>query len=148
MSEITTFESRTGKPECTPDEVYNFVTDIRNFERFVPENNRATLEAGQDSCTIRVDMLGNVKVRIAESIRPRKVVFEGNAPQVNDFSLKLDISAAPSGMAEVKVTLLAELNPLLKMMAAGPARQLLETLVNEMEKFKDWNNIRERNQSL
>jgi hypothetical protein len=142
MGEISTFESRIGRLECSPDEIFDFVADIRNFERFVPSDNRSTLVIDHDSCTVRVDMLGNVKIRISEKTRPEKVVFTGNAPQVNDFSVILDIFKSDSGKAETKITLLAELNPLLKMMAAGAARQFLETLVVEMEKFKDWKDIR------
>jgi hypothetical protein len=148
MGEKTTFESRTGKLECAPDEVYDFAADIRNFERFVPSDKRSSLEIDHDSCTVRVDMLGIVKIRISEKIRPEKVVFAGNAPQVNDFSVVLDIFKSDNGKAEAKVTLLAELNPFMMMVASGAARQFLETLITEMEKFRDWKDVREGSQSL
>ena len=38
--------------------------------------------------------------------------------------------------AEVKVLLNAELNPMMKMIAAKPIEQFLEMLIAEMEKFK------------
>jgi hypothetical protein len=34
------------------------------------------------------------------------------------------------------------MNPLLKMIAADPVKQFLETLIKEMEKFRDWKNIK------
>jgi len=142
MGEITTFESRIGRLECSPDELYDFATDIRNFEQFVPSGNRSTLEIGHDSCTVRVDMLGNVTIRISEKTRPEKVVYAGNAPQVNDFSVILDIYKSELGKAETKVMLQAELNPLLKMVASGAASQLLETVIVEMEKFTGWKDVR------
>jgi hypothetical protein len=40
----------------------------------------------------------------------------------------------------VKVTLGADLNPMMKMMAVKPIRQFLEMLIDEMEKFTDWRN--------
>jgi len=35
----------------------------------------------------------------------------------------------------------ADLNPVMKMMAAKPINQFLETLINEMESFRDWRSI-------
>jgi len=36
MTDLSYFESRTGKLSCNAEEVFAFVTDIRNFERFIP----------------------------------------------------------------------------------------------------------------
>jgi hypothetical protein len=30
------FESRNGEMGCTPEEVFYFMTDLRNFKRFIP----------------------------------------------------------------------------------------------------------------
>ena len=38
MASVSTFESRKGSLSCSPSEVYDFVTDIRNLRQFVPEN--------------------------------------------------------------------------------------------------------------
>lgn len=148
MGEITTFKSRTANLECIPEEVYDFVTDIRNFERFVPSDNKSSLEIDHDSCTVKVNMLGNVKIRISEKIKPEKVVFAGIAPQVNDFSVVLDIFKSNNGKAAAQVTLQAELNPFMKMVASGAAIQFLETLITEMEKFRGWKEVRGGSQSL
>ncbi len=45
--------------------------------------------------------------------------------------------------AEVKVTLSADLNPMMKMVAAKPISQFLELLISEMEAFNGWNNTKE-----
>jgi hypothetical protein len=39
---------------------------------------------------------------------------------------------------EVKVTLTADLNPMMKMMATKPIALFLEILIKEMENFRDW----------
>ena len=35
MTDLSFFESRPGTVSCSAEEVFAFVTDIRNFERFV-----------------------------------------------------------------------------------------------------------------
>jgi len=73
----------------------------------------------------------------------KKVVYNGDALKKNDFTLVLDIVNSAKNTAEVIVSLNADLNPMLKMMASKPIVQFLEMLVNEMEKFTDWKNIKE-----
>ena len=46
-------------------------------------------------------------------------------------------------LPDVQVILSADLNPMMKMMAAKPIRQFLEMLVHEMENFRGWKEIKE-----
>jgi hypothetical protein len=82
-------------------------------------------------------------LQIAQKQEFNKVVYNGDALKKNDFSLVLDITGDTNVNAEVKVSLNAELDPMMKMVAAKPIRQFLETLVNEMENFRGWKNINE-----
>ena len=128
---------------CTAEEVFKFVTDIRNFERFIPKGIISNWIAEKESCSFSVSMLGTVTVRLAEKENFTRVVFDGDALKKNDFSLVLLISDRDKDPAEVKVTLSADLNPMMKMMAANPIAQFLEMLIKEMENFRDWNVARE-----
>jgi len=143
MSNLSYFESRSGKLTCSSEEVYTFVTDIRNFERFIPQGTISNWLADRESCSFNVSMLGTVSLRLAEKEMFSKVVYKGDALKKNDFTLVLDIGNSAKNTAEVIVSLNADLNPMLKMMASKPIVQFLEMLVNEMEKFKDWKNIKE-----
>ncbi len=136
---ISSFESRKGKPQCTPGELYDFVTDLRHFRQFVPEGKVESLTLDRESCTFSVPAIGEVNVKLAEKTPVRRVVYTGNALADNEFTLKLEISGTDTGNAEVRVFLDAEMNPFLKMMASGPIARFLETLVDEIEKFKGWN---------
>ena len=111
----------------------------RNFKRFIPGDSVSDLKIEKDSCSFRLNMLGEVRIHINEKIFPAKVVFAGNAQQVNDFSLILDIQTRGQNKSEVNVMLSAEMNPFLKMIADEPIKQFLGKLVEEMEKFTEWN---------
>jgi len=143
MSNLSYFESRSGKLTCSSEEVYTFVTDIRNFERFIPQGTISNWLSDRESCSFNVSMLGTVSLRLAEKEMFKKVVYNGDALKKNDFTLVLDIVNSAKNTAEVIVSLNADLNPMLKMMASKPIVQFLEMLVNEMEKFTDWKNIKE-----
>jgi carbon monoxide dehydrogenase subunit G len=142
MDDISHFESRTGNLTCTSKEVFDFVTDIRNFERFIPNATINDWQAGRESCSFSVSMVGTVSFRLIRKEAYNKVVFSGDALEKNNFSLILNIRDSIQNMTEVKVSLDSDLNPMLKMIAPKPIARFLEILINEMENFKEWGNIR------
>jgi carbon monoxide dehydrogenase subunit G len=143
MTDLSYFESRSGKVSCSAEEVFAFVTDIRNFERFIPQGTISNWNSEKESCSFSVSMLGTVNVRLSEKKEYTKVVFNGDALKKNDFSLTLNISENTGNNADVRVILNADLNPMMKMIATKPIGQFLEMLINEMESFRDWKNIKE-----
>jgi carbon monoxide dehydrogenase subunit G len=138
MAEVSTFESRTGKLSCSAGQAFDFLTDLRNFKQFIPGNTISDLAIEIDSCSFRVDMLGKVRIHISEKVRPGKIIYSGIVPQIHDFSMSVDIIDNPPANSEAKLYIRAEINPFLKMMAAEPVRKVLEKIIDEMEKFKDW----------
>jgi carbon monoxide dehydrogenase subunit G len=138
MAEISTFESRRGKLSCSAGKAFDFLTDLRNFKRFIPANSISNLVLETESCSFRIDMLGIIKIHISKKIPPFKIVYSGIVPQVKDMSLSVDIKDISPGNSEVKLNIMAEINPFLKMMAAEPIKKVLATIIDEMEKFRDW----------
>lgn len=142
MSNLSYFESRSGKLTCNAGQVFAFVTDIRNFEQFIPEGSINGWHAEKESCSFSVSMIGNVTVILAEKEKAVKVVFKGDALKKNDFTLTLKIAETVKNHAEVIVTLDADLNPMMKMLASKPINQFLGMLIDEMERFRGWENIK------
>jgi len=140
MTGISYYESRPGRVACTAEEVFNFVTDIRNFEQFIPQGTITNWLAEKEFCSFDVTMLGKVKLLLIEKTMYTRAGYSGDAMKKNDFSLILNISDIGYGTAEVKVSLNVDLNPMLKILASEPIQQFLEKLINEMEHFKGWKN--------
>jgi hypothetical protein len=138
MTQQLEFESRIGRLSCNAGEFYNFATDIRNFEQFIPEGNINNLQIMNDSCSFQVPPLGSVNVRITGKEPYSRVVFSGDALQKSEFILTLDITENEQKVAFVGLSIKADLNPLLRMMAAKPIEQFLEKLITEMERFRNW----------
>jgi carbon monoxide dehydrogenase subunit G len=140
MTANSNFESRTGKLSCAPETVFNFITDIRNFEQFIPPGNIQNWQATAENCNFQVPPVGSATIRISEKTPFSSVIYSGDALQKNDFTLFVHISEDDKDLANVRLSLEADLNPFLKMMASGPIEKFLEMLISEMEKFEMWNN--------
>ena len=138
MTDLSNFESRKGNLTCTAQECFTFTTDLRHFEGFIPDGTINNWKAEKETCSFTVSMLGTVSVRITDRDMYKRVVYKGDALKKNDFELILNINGNDDQPAEVKVILNAELNPMMKMIAAKPIERFLEMLIAEMEKFKGW----------
>jgi carbon monoxide dehydrogenase subunit G len=95
-------------------------------------------QADETSCRFVISGLGDLKLNISEKEPFSLVKFGGNALMTIDFILSALISDKGNGSGKVTLVMEAQLNPLMKMMASGPIENFLETLVNEMEKFENW----------
>ena len=135
------YKSRVGILSCSPGEAFYFATDIRNLKRFIPAGSISNLKVEQDSCSFDVSMLGTVNLAISEKVAPDKVIYSGEALNVNDFSVILDIKNTENNKAKANITFLADINPLFKMVAEKPIAQLLESIINGMEKFDGWKDV-------
>jgi carbon monoxide dehydrogenase subunit G len=138
MAELSRFESRSASLSCTGEKFYRFITDIRNFGRFMPAEVIKNWQADETSCRFVISGLGDLKLNISEKEPFSLVKFGGNALMTIDFILSALISDKGNGSGKVTLVMEAQLNPLMKMMASGPIENFLETLVNEMEKFENW----------
>ena len=138
MADYSIFKSRKTVLTCNSEDFFNFTTDIRNFSRFVRDDYIREWEATTDTCRIRIPHIGEVHAGISEKIPYSLVRYSGSALQNNEFHIDAEISENKDGRAEIYLTVRAGLNPVLKMMASGLIEKFLDSLVDEMENFRDW----------
>jgi carbon monoxide dehydrogenase subunit G len=139
MSGETEFTSRTGTINRDIAAVYGFVSDIRNFNRLIPEDTVLNWVADADSCSFDISNLGSAKINIAERVPMTLVKFEGVAIQNTGFRLWVQLKEAEPSVTKFRLVIKADLNPFYKLMVSTPITNYLERLVGEIEKFEDWN---------
>lgn len=148
MAELSRFESRSASLSCTSEKFYIFITDIRNFDRFIPADVISKWQADENSCKFVVSGLGDLSLNIIGREPFNLVKFGGNALMTIDFVLSVLISGTGNEMAKVTLVMEAQLNPIMKMMASGPIEKFLETLIKEMEGFNNWDSLIKGNPPL
>jgi carbon monoxide dehydrogenase subunit G len=146
MSDISRYESRTGLVNESSQNIYMFITDVRNFEQLIRGDSLTDIRFEPGSISFKAGMLGTVSIRLSGKTEFTEVNYSGSAMQVNDFTLSVYLNELKQGSTEVRVLLSVALNPLLKMMAAEPIRAFLDRLISEMESFSYRQNIKDRTQ--
>ena len=113
-------------------EVFDFLMDIKNFEKLMPENID-TFEV-LDEKTFRFALKGmpEIVLRRKEEYPNDKVVF-GAASDKLPFTLTASIAETTPEQSNVGLSFEGEFNAMMAMMVKGPITKFMETLSNNMD---------------
>ena len=129
-------ESRIGKIQANQERVYELISDFSNLGNYVPHDQVNDFKSDTDSCSFSIDKMGQFGMKIIER-EPTKTVKIANDESVPfKFNLWIQLKEVDSDDTRVKVTLKAELNPMLKMVAKKPLTQFVDKLVDRLEQIR------------
>ena len=117
----------------SPQEVFNFLEDIKNFKSLMPENISKFEVLGDDKFLFALKGMPEIVLKKKEVIPPNKIVL-GAAGGKLDFSLIGNIVETADGNSEVQLEFAGDFNPMMAMMIKGPITKFIETLATNMPK--------------
>lgn len=141
MSEPSKFESRTGRVAASSEKLFGFITDMRNFKQFLPGDKIENWEATKDGCSFEMFPVGKARLDIVETDQNSVVKYGGNGLNGTQFFLWVQMKEPTPGDTRFRLTIKADINPVLKAMAQKPINDFLEKLVNGIETFKGWDDV-------
>jgi len=115
-------------------ELFDLLTDVRNFEKLMPENIAKFEVIGGDAFIFGLKGMPEIKLKMKEKVAPNKVVL-GAASDKLPFTLTASIDAVSDNNSEVKLDFSGEFNPMMAMMIKGPIGKFIETLATNMTKL-------------
>ncbi|MBN1186372.1 MAG: SRPBCC family protein [Bacteroidales bacterium] len=133
---MTTFESRIGKVESSDELVYNFLSDFNNFEIIIPQDKSLEFTSTEDTCSFTVAPIGKIGLKIIEREPYKLIKITGDENSKFEFFIWIQIKQVAENDTRIRVTLKADLNPLIKMMASKPLQQFVDSLIDRMENFE------------
>lgn len=132
---MTKFESRIGKIQSSQEKVFNFLSDFNNFKQFIPGDKVDNWKSDIDTCSFNVSGIGEVGLKIVEKDPFDLIKITGNGMASVEFYLWIQLKEVIEKDTRVKLTMKAELNPMMKMVASKPLNNFLELMVKYMEDF-------------
>ena len=112
-------------------EVFEFLTDVKNFESLMPENISKFELLEDDKFLFALKGMPEIILQKKEAIAPNKIVL-GAAGGKIDFSLIGNIKDIDESSSEVQLEFTGEFNPMMAMMIKGPIKKFIETLANSI----------------
>ncbi|MFL0352083.1 orotate phosphoribosyltransferase [Xanthomarina sp. GH4-25] len=124
-------ESPTVTVDKSPEEVFNFLSEIKNFEKLMPENISKFEVLNEDKFLFALKGMPEIILKKKELISPNKVVL-GAAGGKIDFSLTGHITELESHKSEVQLVFDGKFNAMMAMMIKGPITKFIETLASNI----------------
>ncbi len=124
-------ESPKVTVEKTQQEVFDFLSDIKNFESLMPENISKFEVLDNDRFLFALKGMPEIVLQKKETFPPNKIVL-GAAGGKIDFSLTGDIVELEDKKSEIQLSFTGDFNPMMAMMIKGPITKFIETLATNM----------------
>ncbi|WP_406684528.1 SRPBCC family protein [Seonamhaeicola sp. MEBiC1930] len=126
-------ESPKINVEKTPEEVFDFLADIKNFEALMPENISKFEVLEDDKFVFALKGMPEIILKKKSIEAPNKIVL-GAAGGKLDFSLTGNIVSNGDNNSEVQLQFSGDFNPMMAMMIKGPITKFIETLATSIPK--------------
>ena len=128
------FESSVKQVPYPQQAVYNNISDLRNLEKVrdrVPEDKVKDFSFDQDTLSLNVAPVGELKLRICDREEPKCVKFETVQSPV-PFNVWVQVLPVDENSSKMKVTVKAELNPFIKSMVEKPLQEGVEKIADAL----------------
>lgn len=130
---MTTIESKR-LVNASIEQVYSFLEDCNNHEQLQPENVYNWVST-KDEASFAIQNMAKLTLKIEKRVPNSEILLLPKGETPFDVSIMWKLNALDSG-TEAILTLKAELNMMLKMIAAGPLQKLVDfQLLKLKEKF-------------
>lgn len=120
-------ESPKTRVNKSSQDVFNFLSDVKNFEKLMPENISKFEVLSDDTFLFALKGMPEIILKKKEVIPPNKIVL-GAAGGKIDFSLIGNIADIDGDTSDVQLVFNGDFNPMMAMMIKGPITKFIETL--------------------
>jgi len=112
-------------------EVYDFLTDLSNFEQLMPDSIQTFEVLDEDTFRFALKGMPEIVLRRKEQTPYDKIVL-GAASDKLPFTLTADLTEVTAELTEVALSFEGEFNAMMAMMIKGPIGNFLNTLSSNL----------------
>ena len=130
---MTIIES-TVELNLTTDKVYDFLADLNNHQQLMPENiyNWSSTE---DEASFTIQNMAKLAIKISSRVPNTEIVAIPTEKPPFDVELKWTVTPNDNGGTTAKHIISADLNMMMKMLAAGPLQKLADHQTNKLKEI-------------
>lgn len=126
-------EGTTVTVEKSQEELFNFFSDLNNFEKIMPENINK-FEVDGDSFLFGLPGMPEIRLVLKEKT-PFSNITLGAASSKLPFTLAADIAKIEETKSEVSLHFNGDFNPMMAMMIKKPLTKFVDTLSENIGKL-------------
>ena len=116
----------------SPQEVFDFFSNLNNFEALMPENISKFEVLSDEKFLFALKGMPEIILKKKEAVAPNKIML-GAAGGKIDFGLNINIVETSDNTSDVQLDFNGDFNPMMAMMIKGPITKFIETLSSNLE---------------
>ncbi len=131
---MTEISSEELKIKRSPSKVFDFLSDLRNYENLMPASEVSDFKASNDKAELSLKGLGAFSITIEDSQKDQRIKLKpkGKLP----FSFDIEWIIQPNGDdSSVVGKINAELNMFMKMMAEPKLRSFVDSQAHKLKTY-------------
>jgi len=142
MSAMTSYSSRKGEVPVGDDDLYAFLTDMRNFKSVIPGGFIDEWQATEDRCSFKADKAGKVSASLTEALPHSMITYSAETFFTGKIAVQVVIEPLSRNRSSFYITAGLNMNPLMRMLLGDSAGTYLEKLIDAIEDYSGYDRIR------
>lgn len=126
-------ESKKITSRKTDIELFEFLSDLKNFEKLMPENTDK-FEVEGNSFLFALKGMPEIRLKLQEKVPNSKIVL-GSTSDKFPFTLTGNIYKSNESSSDVQLIFNGDFNPMIAMMIKNPLQKFINTLTENIEKL-------------
>lgn len=126
-------ESPKVTTQKSQQEMFNFLTQVENYEQVMPSSLEKFEVTGNDSFLFSLKGMPQIELQIKETREPELIVL-GSTSDKFDFSIDLVIEPAGETQSDVQLLFNGKFNAMMAMMVKSPLQKFITKLSENIQK--------------
>ncbi|GHA49139.1 hypothetical protein GCM10007103_32530 [Salinimicrobium marinum] len=127
-------ESQKVTVQKSQQELYNFLTDVENYEQIMPESKEKFEVKSKDTFAFALKGMPEIQLQIQDTREPDLIVLGSTSDKFN-FSLDVVIGDAGENQSEAQLFFHGKFNAMMSMMVKGPLKKFIGNLAENTAKL-------------
>jgi ribosome-associated toxin RatA of RatAB toxin-antitoxin module len=129
-------ESETTTVQKSQQQTFEFLTDVRNYEKIMPDSIQKfeIKEKEEETFLFQLKGMPEIKLKMQEKI-PYQTAVLGSGSDKFPFTLKAEIEAVSDNASKVQLLFDGEFNAMMAMMVKSPLKKFINTLSENLGKL-------------
>ncbi len=115
-------------------QVYQFLADLNNHQQLMPENIY-NWSSTADTASFTIQNMAKLAIHISERVENEKLIAIPTEKPPFDLSLQWTVKDNGNGTTTTTHTISADLNMMMKMLAAGPLQKLADYQTKKLKEI-------------
>lgn len=128
---MTRIETEHKTSNNTQEQLFNFLTDLNNFEQLMPEGKIEKWSSDKDQCEFTIKGMARIGLKKESVVEHELIKISSFGKVPFSFQLDIHIQETEDSKANAYMVFEGDINPFMKMMVEKPLTNFFNMLVNK-----------------